>query len=84
MIAIMQKAASLDDTEFEEDINRDRENINRLIVENQGLRELLAISKKSGTVVANNNDNSVSSSVSSSVAAKISVETQTDPNANQS
>lgn len=76
MIAIMQKAASLDDTDFEDNINRDRENINRLIVENQGLRELLAISKKSGTL-ANNND-------SSSAIAKISVETQTDPNANQS
>lgn len=74
MIAIMQKAASLDDTEFEQNLNRDRENINRLIVENQGLRELLEISRKSGTT-ANNNSNEI---------AKISVETQTDPNANQS
>lgn len=74
MIAIMQKAASLDDREFEDNLNRDRENINRLIVENQGLRELLEISKKSGSL-ANNN---------SSDAEKISVETQTDTNANQS
>lgn len=91
MIAIMQKAASLDDGDFEQSLKRDRENISRLIVENQGLRELLQISQKYGgssateegedpetttraaTALSNNN---------ASDGNKISVETQTDSNAN--
>lgn len=90
MIAIMQKAASLDDGDFEQNLKRDRENISRLIVENQGLRELLQISQKHGassateevehteitataTALSNNN---------ASDGNKISVETQTDSNAN--
>lgn len=88
MIAIMQKAASLDDGDFEQSLKRDRENISRLIVENQGLRELLQISQKHGsssateevehtettaTALSNNNASDVN---------KISVETQTDSNAN--
>lgn len=76
MIAVMQKAASLDDGDFEQNLKKDRENISRLIVENQGLRELLQISQKFGaaTSVTNNNSNETN---------KISVETQTDSNANQ-
>lgn len=74
MIAIMQKAASLDDGEFEQNLKKDRENISRLIVENQGLRELLQISSKFGSPSTNNNG---------SESNKISVETQTDTNANQ-
>lgn len=76
MIAIMQKAASLDDSDFEQNLKKDRENISRLIVENQGLRELLQISQKYGNTgsLSNNNANETN---------KISVETQTDSNANQ-
>lgn len=87
MIVVMQKAASLDDGDFEQNLKRDRENISRLIVENQGLRELLQISRKYGspsateqveatetmTALSNNN---------ASDGNKISVETQTDSNAN--
>lgn len=75
MIAIMQKAASLDDSDFEQNLKKDRENISRLIVENQGLRELLQISQKYGSATPSNNNGSE--------ATKISVETQTDSNANQ-
>lgn len=75
MIAIMQKAASLDDSDFEQNIKKDRENISRLIVENRGLRELLQISNKYGSASqANNNENEIT---------KVSVETQTDSNANE-
>lgn len=93
MIAIMQKAATLDDTDFEQNLKRDRENISRLIVENRGLRELLQISRKYGASASAapeaaaeataeaaapppNNNNANDSN-------KISVETQTDSNANQ-
>lgn len=75
MIAIMQKAASLEDGDFEQNLKKDRENISRLIVENQGLRELLQISQKYGSGTASNNN--------ASETNKISVETQTDSNANQ-
>lgn len=88
MIAIMQKAASLDDGDFEQNLKRDRENISQLIAENQGLRELLQISRKYGS-------SSVEEAATESTAAmtalsnnnasdgnKISVETQTDSNAN--
>lgn len=75
MIAIMQKAASLDDSDFEQNIKKDREKISRLIVENRGLRELLQISKKYGSASqANNNESEIT---------KVSVETQTDSNANE-
>lgn len=74
MIAIMQKAASLEDSDFEQNLKKDRENISRLIVENQGLRELLQISQKYGSSTPSNNNGSE--------ANKISVETQTDSNAN--
>lgn len=76
MIAIMQKAASLDDSDFEQNIKKDRENISRLIVENKGLRELLQISKKYGSASPSGNNNDSDSN-------KVSVETQTDSNANQ-
>lgn len=75
MIAVMQKAASIDDSDFEQNLEKDRENISRLIVENQGLRELLQISQKFGSATPSNNN--------ASETNKISVETQTDSNANQ-
>lgn len=75
MIAIMQKAATLDDSDFEQNLKKDRENISQLIVENQGLRELLQISQKFGSATASNNN--------ANETNKISVETQTDSNANQ-
>lgn len=75
MIAIMQKAATLDDSDFEQNLKKDRENISRLIVENKGLRELLQISQKYGSQATSNNN--------ATDANKISVETQTDSNANQ-
>lgn len=69
MIAIMQKAADLDDLYFEQNLKQDRENMSRLIVENEGLRELLQISKKFGTLnVATDID-------------KVCVQTQTDSDA---
>lgn len=91
MIAIMQKAASLDDGDFEQNLKRDRENISRLIVENQGLRELLQISRKYGTssateeVEATETTTATMTALSNNNASdgnKISVETQTDSNAN--
>lgn len=99
MIAIMQKAASLDDSDFEQNLKRDRENISRLIVENQGLRELLQISQKYGssaaavvaaaaagtTATADETTTTSMNALSnnnSSDRNKISVETQTDSNAN--
>lgn len=75
MIAVMQKAATLDDSDFEQNLKKDRENISRLIVENKGLRELLEISQKYGSQSTTNNN--------ANDANKISVETQTDTNANQ-
>lgn len=75
MIAIMQKAATLDDGDLEQNLKKDRENISRLIVENQGLRELLNISQKYGSATTSNNN--------ANETNKISVETQTDSNANQ-
>lgn len=90
MIAIMQKAATLDDSDFEQNLKKDRENISRLIVENQGLRELLQISQKYGTGTLNSNNNGIAdgeteaeANVTVQETNKISVETQTDSNANQ-
>lgn len=90
MIAIMQKAATLDDSDFEQNLKKDREKISRLIVENQGLRELLQISQKYGTGTLNSNNNTTAdgtaeaeANVTVQEANKISVETQTDSNANQ-
>lgn len=88
MIAIMQKAASLDDGDFEQNLKKDRENISRLIVENQGLRELLQISQKFGTGTLSNNNaianaNANANATTVNETNKISVETQTDSNANQ-
>lgn len=88
MIAIMQKAASLDDGDFEQNLKKDRENISRLIVENQGLRELLQISQKFGTGTLSNNNaiantNADANATTVNETNKISVETQTDSNANQ-
>ncbi|XP_055319765.1 FGFR1 oncogene partner 2 homolog isoform X1 [Sitodiplosis mosellana] len=89
MIAIMQKAATLDDSDFEQNLKKDRENISRLIVENQGLRELLQISQKYGTgTLSNNNaeagaETEADANVTVQETNKISVETQTDSNANQ-
>ncbi|XP_031622266.1 FGFR1 oncogene partner 2 homolog [Contarinia nasturtii] len=80
MIAIMQKAASLDDSDFEQNLKKDRENISRLIVENQGLRELLQISQKYGNTGSQSNNNA---NANANETNKISVETQTDSNANQ-
>lgn len=76
MIAIMQKAATLEDSEFEQSLKRDRENISKLIVENQGLRELLEISRKYGSQSSTLNNNGTE-------PHKVSVETQTDSNANK-
>lgn len=45
MAAIMQKAAHID----EQNANRDNEYISKLATENQGLRELLQISKQFGS-----------------------------------
>lgn len=74
----MQKASTLEDSEFEQSINKDREKISELIVENRGLRELLEISRKYGSASSpsalNNNGSETN---------KISVETQTDSNANK-
>lgn len=67
MIAVMQKAAALDDMYFEENLKKDRENMTKLIVENQGLRELLQISNKFGTL-----------SLLADNADKVCVQTQTD------
>lgn len=83
MIAIMQKAATLDDSDFEQNLKKDRENISRLIVENQGLRELLQISQKYGTGTLSNNSAIANANTSVTETNKISVETQTDSNANQ-
>lgn len=93
MIAIMQKAALLDDDDFINEVKRDRENISRLVVENRGLREILDISKKFGSaqqtaVQENGNDTVVEAASKSETETlekteKISVETQTDENANQ-
>lgn len=93
MIAVMQKAASMDDRDFEQNLKRDRENISRLIVENQGLRELLQISRKFGSATETAADatetdetattaTALSNAVAASDGNKISVETQTDSNAN--
>lgn len=49
MAAIMQKAANID----EENANRDNEYISKLATENQGLRELLQISKQFGSLRQN-------------------------------
>lgn len=46
MMAVMQRAAMLDDIYFEQNIRKDQENMNKLLVENKGLRELLYISEK--------------------------------------
>lgn len=83
MIAIMQKAATLDDSDFEQNLKKDRENISRLIVENQGLRELLQISQKYGTGTLSNNNAIANTNATANETNKISVETQTDSNANQ-
>lgn len=92
MIAIMQKAALLDDDDFINEVKKDRENISRLVVENRGLREILDISKKFGSINAqstqdNGNDTVIDATKSetekSEKTEKISVETQTDENANK-
>lgn len=64
MIAVMQKAAMLDDVYYEQNIRKDQENISKLLIENKGLRELLDISEKFRSSNAN--------------VAKVSIETQTD------
>lgn len=92
MIAIMQKAALLDDDDFINEVKKDRENISRLVVENRGLREILDISKKFGSVNVqstqeNGNDTVIDATKSETEklekTEKISVETQTDENANK-
>lgn len=89
MIAIMQKAASLDDGDFEQNLKRDRKNISQLIVENQGLRELLQISRNYGSTSVAEEETTESTAVATALSNnnasdgnKISVETQTDSNAN--
>lgn len=69
MIAVMQKAARLDDVYYEENLKRDQENISKLIIENKGLRELLDISDKF---------RSCNKLINSCTDNKISAETQTD------
>lgn len=64
----MQRAATLDDPFYEQNLNRDRENIKKLVIENQGLRELLEISKKFRSCNKFDSDGD----------HKISTETQTD------
>lgn len=83
MIAIMQKAIKLDEDDFEI-VKKDRENISRLIEENRGLREVLEISHKFGNG-SNDNGNHESKSETEKLekTEKISVETQTDTNANK-
>lgn len=93
MIAIMQKAALLEDDDFINEVKKDRENISRLVVENRGLREILAISKKFGCVnlqsspQENGNETVIDATKSETEklekTEKISVETQTDENANK-
>lgn len=98
MIAIMQKAALLEDDDFINEVKKDRENISRLVVENRGLREILAISKKFGCTNVqatqengNGNGTATNSAIDSTKSEtellekteKISVETQTDENANK-
>lgn len=69
MIAVMQKAANLDDIYYEQNVKRDQEYMSRLISENQGLRELLGISRKYQSPNPIDPKN---------CGKKISIETQTD------
>lgn len=82
MVAIMQKAIKLDDDDFEV-VKKDQEDIRRLIEENRGLREILDISKKIGHLNDNGNHENKSETEKSEKTEKISVETQTDANANK-
>lgn len=58
----MQRAATLDDVYFEQSVKQSHEQMNKLLIENQGLRELLKISK----------------SIAKDAEVKKCVETQTD------
>lgn len=64
MIAVMQKAALLDDVYYEQNIRKDQENMSKLLIENKGLRELLNISEKYRSTTVD--------------IVKVSIETQTD------